>query len=423
MRSTVSLVVLALLVSCRAPAPRQPRRAVHDPLGEGRTFLRNTGSALVSVPGDGRELDLASAHVELGHFVRQGLSIGGELGLHSIHDGAPTSGDDDTAGASASALVRWHALQGRGWSAFLEFGLGMLATDDAFPAGGTRWNGLRQAGVGVEFELTPQLRLGAGVRQQHVSNGRGLVAGNPSWDGQGAYLGLQFDLTPSGAQPQATRTMTLPRAEPWSVRLEGRGGEYGSDDRGGGGVFALDAQLQGPWYGQVRGSLDRVEDEALGEYGVALYLRTESARVGVAYDRQELDVFADDEISLFGEWLASDITTVSSVVGRELRSHAEDRTFAGVLLRLYALDNLAIDSGVAARAATDDFRADAVNVPFGIEYAFAPALLPGLSLFAQKDLQDDSRVVGLRWTYSPGLTARHSLRERDFSNGPVRLRP
>lgn len=423
MRLSLLLAVVASLSSCRATAPRAGRGVAGGQLSEGRTFLKSSGAWTVSVPGDARELDLASARLEVGHFVRHGLSVGGELGVHAIDSDASGSGAADTHGASASTLLRWHAFEGRGWSAFMELGVGLLATDDSFPAGGTRWNGLRQAGVGLELELTSQLRLAAGVRQQHVSNGKGLVADNPAWDGQGAYLGLHFDLTPQAAPRRAARTMTLPPAEPWSLRLEARGGEYGGDDRGGGGVFALDTQVYGPLFAQVRGSLDSVEQEALGEYGAALYVRGETGRVGVAYDRQELDVFSDDEFSLFGEWLASDITTVASVVGREFRSHSEDRSFAGVLLRIYVLDGLAVDSGIAARAASDEIGSDAVLVPLGFEYAFAPALLPGLSLFAQNDLHDDSRVVGLRWTYSPGLTASRSLRERDFSNGPLRLRP
>jgi hypothetical protein len=423
MRLLCPLLAALVLASCRSNRPTVLRSAAGDPLAEGRTYTSGGASWMVSVPGEVADFEVASARVGLERFVRQGLSLGGELGVHSI-DGAPSAGgDSDTSGVSTNALVRWHALQGRGWSAFLEFGVGVLASEAPFPVGGTRWNGVRQAGVGVELELTPQLRLGAGVRQQHVSNGKGLVDDNPAWEGQGAYVGLHFDITPRGALQQPTRTMTLPEAEPWSARVEARGGEYGDDDHGGGGVVALDSQLYGAWFGQLRGSLDRVDGEALGEYGVALYLRTRSARIGVAYDRQELDVFADDEFSIFAEWLANDITTVSSVVGRELRSHFEDRNFAGVTLRFYVLDSLAIDSGIVARAEPDEFRADAVNVPLGFEYAFAPELLPGLSLFAQKDLQDDQSLVGLRWTTSPGATARRSLRERDFSNGPLRQRP
>jgi hypothetical protein len=423
MRWLCLLLAALLLASCRSGRPTVLRSAADDPLAEGRTYWSNAGSWMVSVPGEVADLDVASARVGLEHYVRQGLSLGGELGVHAVDGASSAGGDADTAGVSTSALVRWHALQGRGWSACLEFGVGLLATEDSFPVGGTRWNGVRQTGVGVELELTPQLRLGAGVRQQHVSNGKGLVEDNPSWEGQGAYVGLHFDITPRGALQEPARTMTLPEAEPWSARFEARGGEYGDDDYGGGGVVALDSRLYGAWFAQVRGSLDRVDGEALGEYGVALYLRTRSARIGVAYDRQELEFFSDDEFSIFGEWLANDITTVSSVVGREMRSHFEDRNFAGVTLRFYALDNLAFDSGIVARAEPDQFRADAVNVPLGFEYALAPALAPGLSLFAQKDLQDDQSLVGLRWTASPGGAAQRSLRERDFSNGPLRPRP
>lgn len=433
MRSLPILVVLALVAGCRTMSPPSPPPAVRgapgDSLAEGTSSVSFHGALTASVPGDAREIEWLTTRAAYDYRLRQGLEWSGEFGLHAIdgglHAAGPNAGGQvgEHAGASASTLLRWHALQGRGWSAFLEFGLGLLASDDDFPEGGTKWNGLRQTGVGVQFDLWRALRLTAGVRQQHVSNGKGLVQDNPSWEGQGAYVGLEFDVTPRNAEWLEARAMDVPDAAPWSARIEARGGEYDDDVRGGGAVLALDAQLQGPWFAQLRASGDEVEGESLTEFGFALYARGRRGRIGVAYDRQELDVFHDDEFTLFGEWLANDITTVQSVLGHESRSHSDDRVVAGVLLRLYALDELAIDSGVVARAEPDEFRADAFNVPLGVEYALSDLVLPGLSVFAQKDLHDGQRVVGLRWTFAPTGSAHRSLRERDYSSGPLRLRP
>jgi len=424
MRVSLLLLVVRAAAACRGPHTRGLYGSTVDPLAEGRSTLTTTGSWMTSVPGDSRGIEILSTRIDYGQFVRQGLSLGGEFGVHAINGGSTAQGDSgNTSGLSTSGLLRWHPIQGRGWNAFLEIGLGLLATDDAFPAGGTRLNGIRRTGLGVEVELTRRLRLSAGVHQAHVSNGKGLVEDNPSWEGQGAYVGLEFDITPPNLEPFPARTMTVPVAEPWSARVEGRVGKFGDDDTGGGGVFALDSQLEGSLFGQLRGSADRVDGESLTEYGVAVYARGERGRLGVAYDRQELDVFSDDEFSLFGEWLANDITTVSSVAGYESRNLFEDRLFAGLTLRLYATDRLAFDTGVVARAPTGDLRADSMNVPFGVEYSVPLSELPGLSLFAQKDLHDETRLIGVRWTWSPHANELPSLRERDYSNGPLRLRP
>ncbi len=422
MRTRLALVLLASLPACRTASP-EIRGAPGDTRAEGRSNVVAAASLQVSVPGETVGVEDYTGRVGFEHYLRRGLALGGELGLRAIDGVASDGGDYETKGLSGGVNLRWHPLATRGWSPFVEFGVGLLATTDEFPEGGTNLNGIRHTGVGVEFDLSEHLRLVAGLRQQHVSNGKGQVADNPAWESQGAYVALAFDVTPRGARQLDLRAMTAPAAQTWSARLEARGGEYGSDDTGGGAVLALDGRVYRDLYVQVRGSLDSTDGETLREFGAALYVRGVRGRAGLAVDRQELDVFADDEFSLFGEWLANDITTVSSVLGHERRNHADDRYFAGLTLRLYALDNLAIDSGMVARATSDELRADAFNVPLGLEFAPAPRALPGVSLFAQKDLDDGANFVGLRWVLTPAASTPLTLRERDFSSGPLRLRP
>jgi hypothetical protein len=416
------VVTLALFAGCRSTAP-ELRGAPGDPRAEGRTGVRSSATLLVSVPGETVGVEDYIGGVGLERFVRRGLALGGELGLHAIDGVASDGGDYEAKGLSAGASLRWHPLATRGWSPFVELGVGLLATSEAFPEGGTNLNALRHTGVGVEFDLTEHLRLAAGLRQQHVSNGKGQVADNPTWESQGAYVALSFDVTPRDARQLDPRGMTVPAAEPWSVRLDARGGEYASDDTGGGAVLALDTRVYRDLFAQVRGSLDSTDGETLREFGAALYVRGARGRAGLAVDRQELDVFADDEFTLFGEWLANDITTVSSVLGHERRNQAADRAIAGLSLRIYALDNLAIDAGMGMRATSAEFGADSFRLPFGLEFAPAPKLLPGFSLFAQRDLDDRGTFLGLRWILSPSAASFSTLRERDYSSGPLRLRP
>lgn len=60
--------------------------------------------------------------------------------------------------------------------------------DRPFPSGGSRYNGMIQAGPSVRTSLDHGRRLAAGVRWTHISNGQGLGAHNPSFDGRGIYL-------------------------------------------------------------------------------------------------------------------------------------------------------------------------------------------------------------------------------------------
>lgn len=422
MRTSLSLVLLASLAACRAAAP-EIRGAPGDSRAEGRTNVVTAASLQVSIPGETVGVESYTGRVGFERFVRRGLALGGALGLHAIDGVASDGGDYEAKGLDGGVNLRWHPLATRGWSPFVEFGVGLLATSEEFPEGGTNLNGIRHTGVGVEFDLNEHLRLVAGLRQQHVSNGKGQVADNPSWESQGAYVALAFDITPRDARQLDLRPMTAPAAQPWSARLEARSGEYGSDDVGGGAVLALDARVYRDLFAQVRGSLDSTDGETLREFGAALYVRGVRGRAGIAIDRQELDVFVDEEVTLFGEWLANDITTVSSVIGQERRNHSDDRYVAGLTLRLYALENLAVDTGMVARGDPNDLRTDALNVPLGLEFAPAPRLWPGFSLFAHKDLEDGSNFVGLRWILTPASSTPRTLRERDFSSGPLRLRP
>ncbi len=425
MRTRLALVLLASLPACRTAAP-EIRGAPGDSRAEGRSNVITAAGLQVSTPGQSVGVEDYTGRVGVEHFVRRGLALGGELGLHAIDGVASDGGDYETKGLSAGVNLRWHPLATRGWSPFIEFGVGALATMDAFPEGGVSVNGIRHTGLGVEFELSEHLRLITGLRTQRVFSGRG--ADHPAWESQGAYAALAFDVTPRDARQLDLRAMTAPEALPWSVRVEARGGEYGGhsaggDDIGGGGVMALDGRVYRDLYVQVRGSLDSIEGDTLRDFGAALYIRGVRGRGGIAVDRQEFGALADDEFSLFGEWLANDITTVSSIVGQESRSQLKDRYFAGLSLRIYVFDNLAIDSGMAARMTSSEFRADALNVPLGLEFAPAPRLLPGFSLFAQRDLDDGANFVGLRWIFAPAAPTPRTLRERDFSSGPLRLRP
>ena len=66
-----------------------------------------------------------------------------------------------------------------------------METSDAVPAGGSSFNFVAQAGVGISFDIGDEVRLLTGVRWHHISNGRTFDS-NPSQDNLYVYAGLSF---------------------------------------------------------------------------------------------------------------------------------------------------------------------------------------------------------------------------------------
>jgi hypothetical protein len=70
----------------------------------------------------------------------------------------------------------------------------VMLYDRRFPAGGSRYNGMLQVGPSVTAQLRPGRSLSGGVRWTHISNGQGLGAHNPSFDGRGVFLLYEREL-------------------------------------------------------------------------------------------------------------------------------------------------------------------------------------------------------------------------------------
>ncbi|MCB9905918.1 MAG: acyloxyacyl hydrolase [Planctomycetes bacterium] len=372
---------------------------------------------------DPRSISLDSLRLGVEHRFRDSFALLGELDLASF-DGAPEvdGGVSDAAGFGLDGLLRWYAIDGEAWGAFVDFGLGLLATDEAFPSGGTRLNGTRHIGVGAAFDIPGPLALTFSVRQQHVSNGRGLVDDNPSWEGLGAMIGLQMDAGRAERMESPRRDLPPIVAWPWSLRVEGRAGEIGGTAASGA-LLAADARVAGPLHVQLRAGLDDLAGESLREMGGALYARRYRGLFGVGYDRQELDVFSDDETTIFGEWYANDLMTVAGSLGYEARKLQEDRVALSLLFKAYPLDWLSVGSGIVGRETREDFGQESFGVPLSIELALPTPAGVSVSVFAEDGLDDDSSLVGLRLVLGGSGRGAACLRDRDRAMGPLRLRP
>lgn len=133
-----------------------------------------------------------NANAALHYFLVEDVEIGLELGgWYFAQEG------DDAVGVNLQAVFRWHALhdEEKSWTWYFDTGIGVLASSDLVPDGGTGFNFMPRAGTGVTLRLSEDdtARLMAGVRWHHISNAR--LAGesrNPSRDGVGVYASVIF---------------------------------------------------------------------------------------------------------------------------------------------------------------------------------------------------------------------------------------
>lgn len=112
--------------------------------------------------------------------------------------GEPFSGqplvDSDALGLHLGPGLRYNLPAWHGLRLYADTSAHLLFSSPEFPAGGSRVNGLIRHGFGLSYAIGRHGRLEAGWHQGHVSNGSGISAQNPSWDGEGWWLGWRFGL-------------------------------------------------------------------------------------------------------------------------------------------------------------------------------------------------------------------------------------
>ncbi len=122
-------------------------------------------------------------------FLARDVELGLEAGLWYFNQPG-----DNQEGLSGSVLFRWHFIHTETWTAYGMLGIGLMGATGEVPDGGTSFDLMPRAGLGITKQLTDDgLRLDLGVRWHHISNAR--INGdddNPSRDGAMLYVGLVF---------------------------------------------------------------------------------------------------------------------------------------------------------------------------------------------------------------------------------------
>jgi len=177
--------------TARAIEPEDKPQAGPMPFGTAGNSLISVGGGLAYASADGGNSTNSNAYVAWNYFLINDLEFSLEAGVWYFNQPG-----DDQWGGSGTMAFRWHFVNKRTWSLFLEAGVGLLGASGEVPTGGTSFDFMPRAGGGFTYEFTPGgPRLQAGVRWYHVSNARiNGDSNNPASDGVMGFVGVMFPL-------------------------------------------------------------------------------------------------------------------------------------------------------------------------------------------------------------------------------------
>lgn len=340
---------------------------------------------------------------------------------HGVRDGR----DAASVGGGGDAALRWHplpSLEGRRplLDPFVELSAGALVHADRWPPGGSHYILRRGGALGLTLRLDA-IEVSAGLRQQHLSNGQGLGAHNPAFDGLGGFVALGFAPHPVPAPLEAIHAAPAAAAGAMvlqtQVSLVEADGELGPATR-------LEARLAfspGGW-SQLRLDAGRLVevDYVGGEMDVA-WQSSGPAKggglVGLTAGIQSFAGLVRKRLAAQGEWYVDDFTTVAAQAAYATHTLAADAFALRAQWWLYPVPWLAFGAGLEHTWGDAPTGLDAVAPVVSAEVA-PPFLAPwGLSLLAEREV-DGLRVFSLRYTTAaPAATKGWSLRDRHRRGG------
>lgn len=354
------------------------------------------------------------------------LSFEVELGVVRF-EGVRDGRDADADGVVVIPRLAWHFARIGGSSLLLDFGLGGALFSRDFPPGGTRLNGYSAIGVGARLALTERLQAFAALRLMHHSNGKGLVADNPAFDGVAVSLGFaarvasrRFEAAPPPEELGAVPPVRLLEVRGYAG-LHSSG--YSTVDGETQAFYATRASLGASLAPRVKLRLDGLLGQfSSGPAAAASALRAYyqdarfalGASAGYAWLEGGLTSYT---LALHAERYEHSWLTVSSSMGLERKSLGDDLRFAELALRLYPSSSLLVSTGFSyAVSSLKQTRADIlvrVEHTFGDPGVKGPRLAP--SLYAQWGGNLYTKAaIGLAFTFD-GLTPAARERRDDLS--------
>lgn len=153
------------------------------------TFTQIGGATIRSTDGI-----LAGPRFSNAYYFRDNLALIAEIGVYwgRVYQDKIGFPDETTGGFSMDAGFRYHWLKSDKWSLFSEALIGYSVLSKSLPANGTNFNFVLQGGGGISRELSDRVRLVAGGRYFHMSNGSFFRTPNPGYDSLYVYGGVGF---------------------------------------------------------------------------------------------------------------------------------------------------------------------------------------------------------------------------------------
>lgn len=142
-----------------------------------------------------KQISVGLVKTETSYYLFNRFSVGGQLFLALPRGERFANGQTyncNTFGVGFSGVMRWEFVKLDYHSLFVESGLGMIFTVKPFPPMGTFYNFTPNFGLGTNVKLNNITQLTFGYRWQHFSNGTGIVPTNPSYNGNGIFLGFRY---------------------------------------------------------------------------------------------------------------------------------------------------------------------------------------------------------------------------------------
>lgn len=187
----LSLVFLALLLGNSLPAQGAPSLNSRENQDQ-KTMYAEVFGAYHWGLARGEEYGTGET-VALGYRLLPSLFFHGEAGhchfkIRKEHDKVQADG------AFFNALVRYHVLETRLATLFVEGGLGIMTCNRKIPANAMETNTSPQAGVGLLIPLYQKTGLVLGWRYVHLSHGlwKNHIA-NPGFNSSGVYGGIHWE--------------------------------------------------------------------------------------------------------------------------------------------------------------------------------------------------------------------------------------
>ena len=134
------------------------------------------------------------------HPVRNWLSIGAAVNVFHFKDEI-----NNTFSFGLHPFARWYIVQSSRCAVFFEYGGGVSYSLQPFPLNGsetdkdtvrtgTRFNFISKYGAGLEIKANKHLKVQAGIRHFHLSNGNlSGIEHNPAHDSNGLFAGVIVD--------------------------------------------------------------------------------------------------------------------------------------------------------------------------------------------------------------------------------------